>query len=104
MVQTTSRRSIAPLETVVTSDDGSLTFRLRRTAAGLLVQRERKYAQRKARLLHGALFGETVPFERWLDADLVRFEFPIVFATVRREGSAMLDLHAQLHAAVSNPR
>ena len=75
---------------VVASDDGALSYRLRRTRLGLFVQRERRHPKAGALLVHTAVFKDPASFLRWCDADVVRFEYPLVFSTIRREGGTLL--------------
>jgi len=82
---------------VVASDDGVVRFKLCRTPGGLLVQRERQNALSHSRLVHSAVFADTLSFSRWCDADSVRFDYPIVHSAVSREGEALL--HANDDAA-----
>lgn len=67
------------------------------------MQRERHRSDRGAKLLQSALFAEADPFARWLDADGVRFEYPVVYSAVKREGSAMLDSYGRLLAPLGHP-
>jgi len=84
---------------VVRSDDGDVCFRLRPTRFGLWVQRERRCRDRRARLVQSAVFGDAAGFSRWCEADSVRFDYPIVFSIIRREGGAILEAHEQSSAA-----
>jgi hypothetical protein len=76
---------------VVRSDDGAIAYRLRRTQAGVLVERERKRAVDRARLTQTAFFRNAAGFMRWSDADSIRFDYPVIFSAVRREVGALFD-------------
>lgn len=49
----------------------------------------------RARLVQSTVFRDTAGFSRWCDADSVRFDYPIVFSIMRREGGALLEAHEQ---------
>lgn len=76
---------------VVRSDDGVLCYWLRVTQLGLCVRRERKQERCHALFVHTALFRDSNCFLRWCEADSVRFDYPIVFFDVKRQGGAMLE-------------
>lgn len=78
---------------VVQSDDGAVRFQLRSTRWGLWVQRERRTVPQRARLVQSVVFTDAIGFSRWCEADSVRFDYPIVFSTLRRAGSALLEAH-----------
>jgi hypothetical protein len=86
-----SRPSDADGAIVVRSDDGAISFRLRRTQLGLLVHRERRHEQASARLIQTAVFRDPERFLRWCEADSTRFDYPMIFSAVRREGGALFD-------------
>jgi hypothetical protein len=81
----------APDGVVVRSDDGAIAYKLRRTGMGVVVVRERRQAAAKARLTQTAIFREANGFMRWCEADSIRFDYPLVFSAVRREGSALFE-------------
>lgn len=95
--QTTSSDSAQAI--VVRSDDGNVCFRLRPTRFGLWVQRQRRRKDCRARLVQSLVFGDAAGFARWCNADWVRFDYPIVFSTLRWEGGAILDAHERSPAA-----
>jgi hypothetical protein len=78
---------------IVQSDDGSVRVWLRMTRFGLWVRRERRRAEEHARLVQSVVFKDTRGFERWCDCDSIRFDYPVVFSNVKREGGALLDEH-----------
>lgn len=78
---------------IVSSDDGAVSYRLIRTRFGLCVERARQHQHGNARLVHTANFGDTDRFLKWCDSDSVRFDYPIVSSTIRREGGTLLERH-----------
>ena len=90
---TTSSDGAAEEPVVVQSDDGFVRVWLRITRFGLWVRRERRRADEHARLVQSVVFPDSHGFERWCDSDSVRFDYPIVSSTVKREGGALLDEH-----------
>lgn len=75
---------------VLRSDDGRLFYWLRATRAGLWVQRDRRRLDSRARLVQSHLFETPTAFARWCDADSVRFDYPVIFTRLHREGHALL--------------
>jgi hypothetical protein len=71
------------------SDDGALVLRLAATGHGLYVERieERPGA---GRVMQSALFTEHSHFVRWCDADNRRFDYPLIYVSLRRDGDAVL--------------
>lgn len=104
MTRSNAFNSDARRDFVVSSADGTLTFRMRKTPAGLLVQRERRVSRQRVHLFQSAVFKDSKPFERWLDADNARFDFPIVYTSVRREGANLLDSYGRLLVVDEDPR
>ena len=90
---TASSDNVADRPVVVQSDDGFVRIWLRMTRFGLWVRRERRRADEHARLVQSVVFRDTQGFERWCDSDSIRFDYPIVSSTVKREGGALLDEH-----------
>lgn len=90
---------VATHDIVVRSDDGSVCFKLRPTPMGLWVQRDRRQKNRKARLVQSIVFFDAIGFTRWCEADSVRFDYPVVFSMVQREGGALLRANEQLPVA-----
>ena len=91
-IRNTSAREVAN-GIVVQSDDGAVCFTLHSTRLGLWVERVRRHADHQARLVQSVVFSDTIGFSRWCDADSVRFEYPIVFLNIKREGVALLEAH-----------
>jgi hypothetical protein len=71
------------------AEDGALVFVLRPAASGLVVER----TQRRplgACFVQTLLFTDHNGFARWCEADAVRFEEPVLYDRLRREGHARL--------------
>jgi hypothetical protein len=75
---------------VVESPDGAVFIRLRAARTGLLVERRRLQAAGGARLTQTTVFNGAADFQRWCDADPLRFDYPIVSSLLRRQGLAIL--------------
>jgi hypothetical protein len=89
---------------VLRSDDGRLFYWLRATRAGLWVQRDRWRHDSRARLVQSHVFCSNAAFARWCDAYTVRFDYPIVFSKLQREGRALLNGHEhRTNAAADHP-
>ena len=82
-------------EFIVKSDDGQVSYRLRATGRGLWVQRERCRQDRHARLVHSVIITNTEQFDRWCEADSIRFDYPLVFAAIARAGRKLLDQYGR---------
>ncbi|MFO1219660.1 MAG: hypothetical protein U1E89_14935 [Burkholderiaceae bacterium] len=71
------------------TEDGALVFVLRPAASGLVVER----TQRRplgACFVQSFLFTDHDGFRRWCEADAVRFDEPVLYDRLRREGDARL--------------
>lgn len=71
------------------TEDGAVAFVLRRATSGLTVER----TQRRplgACLVQTLLFTVHEAFARWCEADAVRFDEPVLYDRLRREGDALL--------------
>lgn len=75
--------------TTVRSDDGSIEFTLIPTPNGLFVERVRLQLG-IARVVQSTLFNDDLSFRRWCDADSVRFDYPLVYVSLKRNGDALL--------------
>ena len=80
---------------VVRSDDRTVSVVLRPTQYGLWVRRERLCCDTHARLVQSAVFRDQLAFARWCDTDSLRFDHPMVSSAVKREGGALLEIHAR---------
>jgi hypothetical protein len=68
----------------VSSPDGTFEFLLRRTASGVHVERTHVRSG-TSRTSHAMMFQSVAAFERFVDADEIRFLFPITCLQVKRE-------------------
>ena len=81
-------RNVGPVEALsgkstaggveLTTEDGSVTYLIVRTARGLSIQR----TQRRplgTQVIQAVVLASVDEFERWLGADAVRFEHPLVY-------------------------
>lgn len=87
-----SRVARASAHAHLSSEDGRVSFRLTRSSAGLLVQRE-SIQRSGQRLVQCAVFKEADRFHAWCDSDPLRFTYPRVSHEVRRYGSDALLNH-----------
>ena len=73
----------------VRSDDGVVAFTLSRTPMGVFVERVQL---RKGRglVVHSIIFTDDSSFDRWCDADSVRFDYPLLHVTLKRHGNTLL--------------
>jgi hypothetical protein len=88
----TNRTFRTPTETpqrVICSSDEVLQFALQRASRGIHLQREQRFPS-GSRVAHAALFTSAQQFEKFLDADELRFEYPIVYRQLRREFDTLL--------------
>lgn len=93
----TSRRASdnAPLLREVVSPDGSIAFAFKRTHAGVHVAR-RQQLEDGSRVVHSSLFVTPEEFERFCDADPLRFEHPHTYLQARRVCFDLLKFDAEL--------
>jgi ketosteroid isomerase-like protein len=84
------RKTFAAWETTARPDshrlrsgDGVLTVTLRRSDAGLYVERTVQRA-REGRIVQSSVFADPASFRRWCDADASRFDYPLVHADMLR--------------------
>jgi hypothetical protein len=73
----------------VCSDDGVLAFHLSPCEGGLFVERIEQ-RQRQARVMQSTVFRSARAFDRWCDADAVRFDYPVVYMKLKRNGDRQL--------------
>jgi hypothetical protein len=72
----------------VCSADGAVEFTLVPTQRGLLVERT-QVRSRNARVVQSIVFRDDEAFQRWCDADSVRFDYPLLYMKVKRDGDHM---------------
>jgi hypothetical protein len=66
-----------------------VAFTLSRAPTGIFVERV-QLRQGKGRVVHSVIFTDDSSFERWCDADSVRFEYPLVHVNLKRHGTSLL--------------
>ena len=71
------------------SKDASVTFTLRATTLGLLIERAQGQ-HLGARLVQTMVFAEAGSFERWCASEPIRFDDPVLYDQLRREGHEAL--------------
>lgn len=67
------------------SQDGTIGFVLRASLNGLLVERTQRQTF-GTRLVQCMVFGNQATFDRWCDSEPMRFEDPVLYNQLRREG------------------
>lgn len=82
-------------EIIVKSADGQVSYRLRLMGRGLWLQRERCRQDRFSRLVQTVIIADSEQFNRWCEADNVRFDYPLVFDAFARAGRKLLHSHGQ---------
>ena len=68
-----------------TSRQGEIHFSLQRVAGGLYVERE-DIPRRGLRTMQSVQFSDAVGFNRWCDADPIRFDHPLLHIALKRDG------------------
>lgn len=74
---------------VLRSDDGVIEFRLNPCETGLYVERVEARGER-GRVVQSTIFHDAATFRRWCDADMIRFEYPVVSMSLKRNGDNVL--------------
>lgn len=75
---------------LLASKAGDVSFSLRATDQGCLVERTQRQAV-GARLVQTMVFADQATFERWCAVEPIRFEDPVLYDQLRREGHGALD-------------
>lgn len=78
-----------PASKTVRSEDGAIAFTLWRARTGVFVERV-QHRRGRGVVVHSTMFTDGSSFERWCDADAVRFDYPLVHLTLKRHGSTLL--------------
>ena len=78
-----------PGSLLLRSTDGALAFVLRPTASGLLIERTQRRPLGSC-LVQSLLFNDHGEFVRWCELDAVRFDEPVLYDRLRREGHVHL--------------
>jgi hypothetical protein len=71
------------------TEDGAVMFVLRPAASGLVVERTQRRPLGTC-FVQSFLFTDHDGFRRWCEADTVRFDEPVLYDRLRREGDARL--------------
>jgi hypothetical protein len=71
------------------SRDGAVEFRLSRSRGGLCVVR-RQLRVGAGVATHAMRFSDEASFLRWCAADALQFDYPLVYTSLKRHGSALL--------------
>lgn len=78
---------IAAGENLLANHDGTVTFLLRATHYGLVMERTQRQAS-GIRLVQTMVFHDVKSFERWCAVEPLRFEDGLLFSKLGREGHA----------------
>jgi len=85
------RSAVSDPRTVTTaSADGIVSFRLSPCAGGILVMRTQAHT-RGRRLVQSVQFSDDASFLRWCDTDRLKFDYPLLYANLRRSGCALFE-------------
>jgi hypothetical protein len=74
---------------ILASKDTKVTFALRATAVGLLIERTQRPVV-GTRLVQVMVFVDLAAFDRWCNSEPMRFEDPVLYVQLRREGYGAL--------------
>lgn len=83
------RITSSPAGTALTTHDGSVTFLLHASPQGLLIERSQCEAH-GANLRQSIVFTGTDAFERWCASEPLRFQDPVLYGLLRRQGHDVL--------------
>ncbi|MCV2367012.1 hypothetical protein [Roseateles oligotrophus] len=72
----------------LTSEDGSIRFLLQASAAGLYLERHQQVSPTEQYALC-MIFETSELFARWCDSEPIRFEHPVLYSQLRRQGEDM---------------
>ncbi|HEU4459990.1 MAG TPA: hypothetical protein VFR90_12780 [Methylibium sp.] len=75
--------------TTIASDDGALAYVLQAIPSGLYVEQTLRRPL-QAHLVHHMLFRSAENFAHWCEHEPVRFDHPIVFSRLRKQGDELL--------------
>jgi hypothetical protein len=74
---------------ILASKDNSIAFSLRATGVGLLIERTQRQPV-GSRLVQTMVFADPTTFERWCASEPIRFDDPVLYDQLRREGHEAL--------------
>ena len=70
------------------SADGAVTFDLRRRPSGVVMTRTRRQTRHQC-VVQQIHLSEEASLIRWCEGDQLRFVYPLLFANLKRSGSAL---------------
>jgi hypothetical protein len=79
-------------DTLLANHDGTVTFLLRATSYGLLMERTQRQAS-GMRLVQTMVFQDVKSFDLWCAVDPLRFDDGLLFSKLGREGHAAFAIH-----------
>lgn len=91
-------RANRPDALTLRSTDGVLVVTMRWTACGLFFERVVQ-RPKAARVVQAAVFDTPESFQRWCDADLARFEYPLLYSKLARDAGELFANNADAQAA-----
>ncbi|WP_157539023.1 hypothetical protein [Hydrogenophaga flava] len=80
-------KRIAAGDTLLANHDGTVTFLLRATSYGLLMERTQRQAS-GMRLVQTMVFHDVKSFDRWCAVEPLRFDDGLLYCKLGREGHA----------------
>jgi hypothetical protein len=81
--------STSPLRHTIGSDDGAVAFKLATVSSGLFVERIQECSS-NGRVIQATVFADRHSFQRWCDANSIRFQYPLVYLNLKRHGDILL--------------
>jgi hypothetical protein len=91
-------RANRPDALTLRSTDDVLVVTMQWTACGLFFERVVQ-RPKAARVVQAAVFDTPESFQRWCDADLARFEYPLLYSKLARDAGELFANHANAQAA-----
>jgi hypothetical protein len=83
---------VAAGDTLLANHDGTVTFLLRATSYGLLMERTQRQAS-GMRLVQTMVFHDVKSFDLWCAVEPLRFDDGLLFSKLGREGHAAFAIH-----------
>jgi hypothetical protein len=84
--------SVGAGDTLLASHDGTVTFLLRATSSGLLMERSQRHAS-GMRLVQTMVFHDVKSFDLWCAVEPLRFDDGLLLSKLGREGHAAFAIH-----------
>jgi hypothetical protein len=82
----------------VRSDDGLVAIRMLRTSSGVSVERVTQRANTE-RAVQVIAFSNARSLHRWCDADVARFDYPLLYSTLKRDADELFASEVEPHVA-----